>query len=606
MNINFHYYVVKTLAHFAQFENPEDQQKLAYYSQFVDDYFSGNGYPENLLIRKIRKIPGFLYFLSIGAIERTKDKDVFIFKPAFTGFSNLDAFDKWIRLNVLVPFHFITTKPLNQFSVQEVDNDFTVKRCKAADREDGLLINTIMETFINDIMLNRAGKKDEWIIKLGMLLHIYADTFAHEGYSGDSGEENWCSIKECRRVSDNTSVTIHDFFSIFAIGHAEAMHVPDVLDFMYSASRKNGKKEEYLEQRNNKERYEICAKRIYTMLCNICGTPLCENQQWDEIFQRIWEASAQAVDGSNEIYNTEALDSIWTQKFAKDKISYKYPKNNPYFGLDKMEISEIDVESLEAAGYNKEDVYEAGTVRGNHAREYATTIYRPTDAYFLWNEYAYMHRHKVDKASSAEMFLIGVPALKIETKELEKESSSEFVCPEDDQIIVGRYHKGDENGKTQYKYGKIKIVRRLNESSNLKAVGIRLSKTFSSERMKESSSGFLNDNVVIVGRKHSGDENGETSYLYKRVFVESATGMFLPCKAIVSEQYSKTVSVKESDGRWVEYPVTFSEDETVYAAMYGREHHGDENGTTKTYFALFDIDQDAEALTEDEFNNLKE
>lgn len=33
------------------------------------------------------------------------------------------------------------------------------------------------------------------------------------------------------------------------------------------------------------------------------------------------------------------------------------------------------------------------------------------------------------------------------------DTGSSFICPKADQVIVGRMHLGDENGKTTYKYG---------------------------------------------------------------------------------------------------------------------------------------------------------
>lgn len=143
-----------------------------------------------------------------------------------------------MREEILVPFHFITPKSANQLPVKS--DDRTVYRCMAADRDMGLLINMIMEGFIKDIKDGQAGGQDEWIIKLGMLLHIYADTFAHEGYSGYKGVENWCDIQECHRVSNNSPVNIISWYSILPIGHGEAMHAPDVLDFRYEAMRKDG------------------------------------------------------------------------------------------------------------------------------------------------------------------------------------------------------------------------------------------------------------------------------------------------------------------------------------------------------------------------------
>lgn len=38
-----------------------------------------------------------------------------------------------------------------------------------------------------------------------------------------------------------------------------------------------------------------------------------------------------------------------------------------------------------------------------------------------------------------------------------KESGSYFLCPSN-TVMTGRYHKGDENGQTQYEYATLKAV----------------------------------------------------------------------------------------------------------------------------------------------------
>ena len=38
-----------------------------------------------------------------------------------------------------------------------------------------------------------------------------------------------------------------------------------------------------------------------------------------------------------------------------------------------------------------------------------------------------------------------------------KESNSSFLCPSN-CVITGRWHKGDENGQTQYEYATLKVV----------------------------------------------------------------------------------------------------------------------------------------------------
>ena len=79
------------------------------------------------------------------------------------------------------------------------------------------------------------------------------------------------------------------------------------------------------------------------------------------------------------------------------------------------------------------------------------------------------------------------------------------------KVIVGRRHSGDENGKTWFEDAGLEAV---DESGNIVSGEISVTSVEWSEWSKESSGqGFdaLN-NRVLVGREHRGDENGKTRY----------------------------------------------------------------------------------------------
>lgn len=84
-----------------------------------------------------------------------------------------------------------------------------------------------------------------------------------------------------------------------------------------------------------------------------------------------------------------------------------------------------------------------------------------------------------------------------------KESGSYFLCPSN-TVMTGRYHKGDENGQTQYATAIIKI----DGKTTILEEGIN------STSIKESSGIWFktDENRVMTGRHHSGDEKGETIY----------------------------------------------------------------------------------------------
>ncbi|OUO53756.1 hypothetical protein B5F77_05360 [Parabacteroides sp. An277] len=90
-----------------------------------------------------------------------------------------------------------------------------------------------------------------------------------------------------------------------------------------------------------------------------------------------------------------------------------------------------------------------------------------------------------------------------------KESESYYLCPTN-TVMTGRYHKDDENGQTQYEYATLRAV---DENGKAVSGTITVEDVQWSSPVAESSSNFnVPSNRVIVGRQHKDDENGDTQY----------------------------------------------------------------------------------------------
>ncbi|MEG3135592.1 hypothetical protein SC206_18705 [Rouxiella sp. T17] len=143
--------------------------------------------------------------------------------------------------------------------------------------------------------------------------------------------------------------------------------------------------------------------------------------------------------------------------------------------------------------------------------------------------------------------------------EEQAESRSDFTCPAN-QVIVSREHTGDENGRTRYKCATV--------SQDGKAFTTKDAQW--SESIKESAGTYYQcpeSSPVMTGRKHSGDENGNTLY---------------QCSTLIN---ASGQTVKVTDGKWSE---NLQENHSSFecpanTVMIGREHSGDENGNTKYY-----------------------
>lgn len=159
-----------------------------------------------------------------------------------------------------------------------------------------------------------------------------------------------------------------------------------------------------------------------------------------------------------------------------------------------------------------------------------------------------------------------VPDKRMQSESM-KESGSSFLCPSN-MVLTGRLHSGDENGSTIYEYASLKAI-----SANGEVIAdadITVQNVTWVEYEKESTGEGYDApyGKVIVGRRHSGDENGRTAYAIGEVFYNGHPTYI--------SYYHVSAPKKESDGVWFKT--------NDYYVITARHHYGDENGTT--YYGL--------------------
>lgn len=158
-------------------------------------------------------------------------------------------------------------------------------------------------------------------------------------------------------------------------------------------------------------------------------------------------------------------------------------------------------------------------------------------------------------------------------------------------VIVGRKHTGDENGLTYYLTGKPKIFD-VDLCNEVDEVGIAVLDKHTTDSFKQSNLNFTCEgNNVIVGRTHTGDENGFTTFVYAELAVKKVNligkynysiGVVEPKDSLLFEESIKIA--KESNGEWA-----LSKLGEYYLPMVAMSHSGDENGTSTYGFKLFGI-----------------
>lgn len=165
-----------------------------------------------------------------------------------------------------------------------------------------------------------------------------------------------------------------------------------------------------------------------------------------------------------------------------------------------------------------------------------------------------------DETGSSRVYI--VPDVRTVSEVQLDEANSNFVCPAN-TVMTGRQHTGDEHGRTYYEYATLKAV---DSSGNCLNLTITVEEPQWSGNIKESAGTEFKapSGRVIVGRKHTGDENGNTEYKTAIIKVNG--------KGTTITEEITSAKIKESSDTWFK-----TDDQRV---MIGRCHSGDENGDT--------------------------
>lgn len=260
MNINFHYAAVKVLAHHAGFSKRESQL-IAYASQYTDDAAEH----EPMALDKDPDVPGIRF-------EHGE------FDPICTAHKQLDyvrgMLKQQARLYVYVCFHFIP-------SLQGTRRNGRFRKVKKDGRLARRLVGTALEAW------KTAESEDEStraLMSLGIALHSYADTWAHQGFSGywDRRDNDIRSLKtrgpdaRWRRVN-----LLREFLSYAApdIGHAEAGMLPDRSEVHWKCQPSKRSRQEQC----NCEAFLGAAEKILGLLSGATG----KGEEWRTVETRL-------------------------------------------------------------------------------------------------------------------------------------------------------------------------------------------------------------------------------------------------------------------------------------------------------------------------------
>lgn len=324
MDINYHYFVIKTLASRAGFD-ADDAQTIAWYSQRVDDYS-----PREPVC--VDRTPP-AYFQEHGCARRIKG-NLWIVEPHPTGINMVHALGKEYRHTTLAPFHFI---PPVSFSELEKKEGFTRSdyRCVPGCMESAVLIRQIVKDAVTEV---KRQKSERSLMELGMALHTYADTYAHCGYSGLEGWENKAEVKRAFSQRLGHEEIPEEGWEAFCelppIGHGNAGIVPDITAYQIDVAFKATEEDDALSchiRRDNLKWFLQCAREIMEILCAASGMKDWTDEKWETLSEQL--ARAMQVPTLDEM-NKDALVPLWSRSFPD--ITYEYDKEQRFIFRDNL------------------------------------------------------------------------------------------------------------------------------------------------------------------------------------------------------------------------------------------------------------------------------
>jgi len=240
VQIDFHYNTIRVLIEKAGFSS-EEAQIIAYASQFVDDAVN----------HEEMNINGKLDILHKRFTKKT-------FNPVCTahkGLQLLKGFKKDVQNKIYIPFHFLPDLEL----IKNENDSFIVE-------PNGKLAKKIVLNAKTELSKTTGEERIMNLIRLGIALHTYSDTWTHQDFSGrHSSNEN--DIDDIEILKNNnweklSFINRLEYNALPDIGHAEAENLPDLSHLKWRYRKISTNK---ITERNNTEIFLDAAENIFNI-----------------------------------------------------------------------------------------------------------------------------------------------------------------------------------------------------------------------------------------------------------------------------------------------------------------------------------------------------
>lgn len=327
MDIAFHYFAVKTLAVLAGFSDG-DAQVISQNSQMVDDfdftaYWNCTNVPDY-----IKNNPDYDLCVSLG-----------LFNPAQTGFLCDGLLGKADYVNLVLPrFQRYTCTPFHFIPPERSMIGKKEYRVAPATLGDGSIISQMLEQAKNEYRTAADETvRHRKLMIIGVLLHIFADTVAHQLFSGFNANVNLVELVNVTNnitgADETTSYksSIQKALKLLkdwvpsitpAIGHMMIEHVPDLTHLSFTMEYTGGDGQKHRYTRSNTAEFIQMSRKILDFLCDCLGNPRFEEERWQytrEVLRAAFLTDISKDEGQRQ--TVEHLKTAWT---APHGCTYNY------------------------------------------------------------------------------------------------------------------------------------------------------------------------------------------------------------------------------------------------------------------------------------------
>ncbi len=278
MNTDLHFYGTAVLARAGGF-NETEALTIAYAAQYVDDATEGEPIP-------------------VGDI---------IFEPVRTAQFGLDAYNWSVQKRIFIPFHFIPPRPLR--------------------RTTDTFVTEPGSAFAKMVWADACLEPDPGmrLVRMGIALHTYADTWSHKWFSGRRHPEN--DVEAIHLFQDQRwkHLKLENFYLdlVPQVGHAAAGAYPDMPQMRWRYRRKRGKR---LSERNNTEDFLKAFKNMHRLLCaveKIDAGPIIPWEDLEVPVRTLFEDDTEDEKSRCRAW-MKAFAGLFTgQPFAYDKLNWR-------------------------------------------------------------------------------------------------------------------------------------------------------------------------------------------------------------------------------------------------------------------------------------------